>query len=221
MRPDTEKESKKLNYLNDTFGVEQETMRKVREHSVANNREGMQVSPYEGQLLKSLVVWTKSLKILELGTLFGYSAMWMASGLGEGGQICTVEKDSSRFADSQRFFAESPWASQIVGVQGDFEELRAELEAKAPFDLLFIDANKAAYYRALLWGEGLLKKGGFVIADNTFLFGGVYGEKISARWSPSVIENMKKLNARLADQNLYQGSMLPTSEGLLVAQKLF
>jgi caffeoyl-CoA O-methyltransferase len=73
------------------------------------------------------------------------------------------------------------------------------------------------YSGAKQWCE----RGGFIVADNSFLFGGVYGEQISERWSPSVAENMRQLNSRLADPELYQGSLIPTSEGLTVSQKRF
>ncbi|MEO0336838.1 MAG: class I SAM-dependent methyltransferase, partial [Pseudomonadota bacterium] len=196
-------------------------LEEVREHSQAQDREGMQVSPYEGQLLQSLVRWTGSQRILELGTLFGYSALWMASAIESGGQLVTVEKDAERFKTAKSFFAKSSSASLIHAMQGDIEELQGELSELAPFDFLFIDANKGGYWKALKWGETILKKGGFVVADNTFMFGGVYGAEISDRWSPSVVENMKRFNARVADTRLYQGSMIPTPEGLIVAQKLF
>jgi caffeoyl-CoA O-methyltransferase len=172
-------------------------------------------------LLQSLVRWTGVKKILELGTLHGYSALWMASALPEGGHLWTVEKDSTRASAARGFFDQSPQAAIITLLQGDFETQYELLEAEAPFDLLFIDANKSAYYRALQWGETVVRKGGFIVADNSFLFGGVYGEQISERWSPSVAENMRQLNSRLADPELYQGSLIPTSEGLTVSQKRF
>jgi caffeoyl-CoA O-methyltransferase len=221
MRTEDEKESKRRRYLDETFGKETEVIKRVREHSLSLGREGMQLSPHEGQLLQSLVRWTGVKKILELGTLHGYSALWMASALPEGGHLWTVEKDSTRASAARGFFDQSPQAAIITLLQGDFETQYELLEAEAPFDLLFIDANKSAYYRALQWGETVVRKGGFIVADNSFLFGGVYGEQISERWSPSVAENMRQLNSRLADPELYQGSLIPTSEGLTVSQKRF
>lgn len=210
-----------LQYLNQTFGLEDQELASIRKHAAEQNREGMQVSPYEGQILQSLVRWSGASRVLELGTLFGYSTMWMARALGDDGKLVTVEKSKERHQFATRALATLDVAGKVTLLCGDIEALKADLEAMAPFDFVFIDANKSAYLKHLMWVEPLVKKEGFIVGDNTFMFGGVYGAEIESKWSPSVIENMKKFNDRLADRQLYQASLLPTPEGLTVAQKLF
>jgi predicted O-methyltransferase YrrM len=210
-----------LRYLNQTFGVEDEALLKIRNHAQEQSREGMQVSPYEGQILQSLVRWSGSRSVLELGTLFGYSSLWMARGLGEEGRLLTVEKSEERHQFAKQAIGATEVSEKVTFLCGDIEELKGQVEQEGPFDFVFIDANKSGYLKQLLWLEPLVKCGGFIVGDNTFMFGGVFGAEVEPKWSKSVVENMKKFNERLADRQLYQASLIPTPEGLTVAQKLF
>jgi len=147
-----------IDYLNRTFAAEDLHLSKIRAHAAEANREGMQVSPYEGQLLQSLVKWTQAENVLELGTLFGYSTLWMARGLRQDGRIFTVERDQPRHDWAARALGQSEVSDRIHLLCGDIESLKSQVESFAPFDFVFIDANKSGYLTQLLWVEPLVKK---------------------------------------------------------------
>jgi caffeoyl-CoA O-methyltransferase len=131
----------------------------------------MQVGRLEGTFLRMLVRMTGARRVLEVGTFTGYSALMMAEGLPEDGQLITCDIDPVATEVARRFFARSPHGRKISLRLGPALETLKTLEG--PFDLAFIDADKgnySAYYDAIL---PLLRPGGLLVADNTLWFGRV------------------------------------------------
>jgi caffeoyl-CoA O-methyltransferase len=137
----------------------------------ASQSHAMMVGPLEGQLLALMVALTGARRVLEIGTFTGYSALSMAAALGEGGTIVTCELDPEHAALAQGHFDASPFADRIDLRLGPALETVAGLDG--PFDLVFIDADKAHY---LDYYEAVLPKvapGGVVLADNVLWSGRV------------------------------------------------
>ena len=86
--------------------------------------------------------------------------------------------------------------------------------------MVFIDADKQNYPAYLDWADKHVRKGGLIVADNTFLFGHVYGEE-STHVREGTKEAMLCFNERLADVSKYTSIILPTKEGLSIAMKRF
>ena len=131
----------------------------------------MMVGPVEGRFLETLVFATGARRVLEIGTFSGYSALAMAAGLPEGGHIVTCEIDPRAAEVARRFVAASPHAGRIEVRVGPARETVAGLAG--PFDLVFIDADKASYvdyYEAVL---PKLAERGLIVADNTLRDGRV------------------------------------------------
>lgn len=210
----------KLSYLNQIYGQEDEILQAIRAKALELNLEGMQVSPHEGRILQSLVQWSGAKKIVEIGLFLGYSTLWMARALPPGGKIISLEKNKDHFQWAQAFLQASECAEKTELRLCDAEQELKKLEAEGPFDFVFIDANKGAYLQYLDWAERHVRPGGFIVGDNTFLFGLVYGEGPKERWSEKQIETMREFNARLSDPKKYQSCLLPTGEGMTVARKI-
>ncbi len=104
---------------------------------------GMMVGNLEGRFLELLVFATGATRILEIGTFTGYSSLSMAAGLAPGGTIVSCELNPVHAEIAQRHIAFSPYADCIEVVVGPALESIAELPG--PFDLVFIDADKAGY----------------------------------------------------------------------------
>jgi caffeoyl-CoA O-methyltransferase len=130
---------------------------------------GMMVGRLEGRLLELLVFGTGASSVLEIGTFSGYSSLAMAAGLPPGGSIVTCEIDPVHAEFARRHIAASPFADQIeVRVGPAIDTINA---LPGPFDLVFIDADKAsypAYYEAVL---AKLSPRGLIVADNTLWSG--------------------------------------------------
>jgi caffeoyl-CoA O-methyltransferase len=135
---------------------------------------GMMVGPVEGQVLQMLVFLGSARRVLEIGTFTGYSALSMAAGLPDGGQIVTCEVDPRHAEVARRHIASSPFADRIEVRLGRALDTVRGLDG--PFDLVFIDADKAGYvdyYEAVL---PKLAPRGVIVADNTLWSGAVADE---------------------------------------------
>ncbi len=132
---------------------------------------GMMVGPVEGRFLETLVWLSGARRILEIGTFTGYSALSMAAALPSGGRLVTCEVDPDRAATARRHFDASPWADRIDVRVGPALDTLAGLDG--PFDLIFVDADKANYrnyYEAVL---PKLAEHGLIAVDNVLWSGRV------------------------------------------------
>jgi caffeoyl-CoA O-methyltransferase len=130
----------------------------------------------EGRFLQFVVQLSGPQRIVEIGTFTGYSALAMAEGLGEGGQILTIENNPSHANIAQGFFDRSPSGFKITLRMGEALEILKTLP-DAKTDLVFIDADKqnySAYYRESM---RILRNGGLIFADNTLWYGRIFDPK--------------------------------------------
>ncbi len=135
---------------------------------------GMMVGRLEGRFLEMLTFALGARHVLEIGTFGGYSALSMAPGLAPGGRITTLEISPVHAEFARRHIGASPYADQIEVLVGPAIETLATLEG--PFDLVFIDADKAgyaAYFEAVL---PKLAAKGLIAADNTLWSGRILDE---------------------------------------------
>lgn len=135
-------------------------------------REGvrrMNVSPTEGKLLQILALAVGAKRILEIGTLGGYSGINLARALPEDGTLITLEIDPHHAEVARRNFARAGLDSKVqVCVGSAADTLRALTAAHEPlFDLVFIDADKDSYTEYLTLALPLLREGGLMLGDNT------------------------------------------------------
>jgi predicted O-methyltransferase YrrM len=179
----------------------------------------------EGKLLQMLIKLHNVRTIVEIGTLAGYSAIWMARALPESGHLHTINKDPDHIRLAQRFFAASDVKNRITMLEGDAHEMLKTLTspAEAGFDMVFIDAEKTGYNDYLDWAEKNIRKGGLIVADNTLLFGDAAKDTApeGGTTTPAAWRSMRRFNERMANPQRYFTTLIPTQEGLTVAIKLF
>lgn len=202
----------RLDYIRQTFAPEDDALRRTRESAA----DAIAVNPEEGKFLQLLIKLGGVTKIVEIGTLAGYSAAWMSRALPPDGRIWTIEKDEKRAAVAKQNLP--PAATLLTGAALG---ILPTLENEGPFDMVFIDADKLNYDRYLDWAEKNVRKGGIIVGDNTFLFDAVWKDEPVERVRDTARAAVRAFNTRLADPQKYLGVMLPTEEGLTVAVKLF
>ena len=192
-----------------------------REASVKLGLSGISLSRGEAHVLRWVMRSKPLKKAVEIGTLTGLSGLYILDGLADGGKLWTLEKSEEHACAAEpilKSFAVEK-NMQVEVVRGDARATLEKLQAEGPFDFVFIDGNKAAYGDYLAWTEKNLKTGGMLVADNVFLGGAVYGQP-ETKFSEKQIGVLKKFNERLMDQSIWRGALLPTSEGLYIAEKL-
>ena len=174
------------------------------------------ISPNGGRLLGLLAEITGARRILEIGTLGGYSAIHLAQALPSGGTLISLEIDD-RHAEVARENVERAGLSQKVEVRvGDAGELLRGLPADEPFDLTFIDADKEGYPEYLEEALRLSRPGSLIVADNTIRGGSVLDpEDDSARAA-------RRFNAMLSEDERLSATIIPSIrariDGLAVAR---
>lgn len=207
-----------IQYIRKLYAPEDALLTRIRER-LDEQRLGWQMGAEEGKLLQMLIRLHGAKTIVEIGTLAGYSAIWMARALPQSGQIYTYEKNPEHAAWAQEFIGMSDVANKITVVEGD-ALVELEKYSGGEIDMVVIDADKPSYNAYLDWAEKRLRKGGLLVADNTLLFGTVYQEAPPEKPGKSTWEGMKRFNKRLADTSKYFSVMIATQEGLTVAVKV-
>jgi len=133
------------------------------------------VSPLQGKLLHLLARLSRARKILEIGTLGGYSAIWMARALPSGGRLISLERNPRHAAIARENIARAGLADVIDVRLGRALDSLALIHAQglAPFDLIFIDADKQNNPAYLAWALKLSEPGSVIVVDNVVRGGGI------------------------------------------------
>lgn len=211
---------KALNYVAELFAKEDEVLKTTHQSAVETGAVGMQLGAVEAKMLQLFIEMNNVKKIVEIGCFMGYSALWMARALPDDGKIFTIEHNAENAKKAQAHFDASEQKEKIILNKGKALDVLPTLEKEAPFDMVFIDADKGGYVDYLNWAEKNLRKGGLIIGDNTLLFGNVYKDEPDLnRVTKKAWKAMREFNARLADETKYQSILIPTEEGMTVAVK--
>ena len=168
----------------------------------------------QGRLLKMLVHMIRPQNILEVGTFSGYSALCMAEGLGDGGKIYTFEINDEQEDFTRPWIEQSSVADKIEFIIGDAitEAPRLGIE----FDMAFIDGDKRTYLKTYEMVLSIVRKGGFIIADNTLWDGHVVDRAYDHDRQTQGIETF---NDYVACDNRVEKVILPLRDGLTLIRK--
>ena len=126
----------------------------------------IQISPIQGKFLQLLAAACQARKILEIGSLAGYSGIWLARSLPEDGRMITLEVNPHHAGVVRSSFARAGVDNRAEVRVGRALDLLPHLESEAPFDLVFIDADKPPYPQYLDWALRLTRPGSIIVADN-------------------------------------------------------
>ena len=169
----------------------------------------------QGRLLKMLVRMARPRNILEVGTFSGYSAICMAEGLDEGGKVYTFEINDEQEDFTRPWIEGSPVADKIEFVIGD--AITEAPRLGIVFDMAFIDGDKRTYIQAYEMALTVVRRGGFILADNTLWDGHVVDRAYDRDRQTRGIEEFNDLVAR--DPRV-ERVILPMRDGLTIIRKL-
>lgn len=200
-------------YVADLFATEDSILKELRRASVAAGLPQISISRSEGKLLQVLLRAVNAHRVLELGTLGGYSALWMARALPAVGRLITVERDPKRAELASRFVERAGLADRVTVRVGSAAELLPDLVEEGPFDAVFIDADKEGYPDYLDWCSDNVRAGGLVIGDNAFKSGQVLESETS---DPGVL-GIREFNRRMASDPRFTSIVVPMRDGIAIA----
>jgi predicted O-methyltransferase YrrM len=178
------------------LGASDPVMEKVLAASEAAGLPAIQVSPLQGRMLMLLAQAAGSRRILEIGTLGGYSTIWMARALPQGGSLVTLEAEPHHAEVATANIADAGLAGMVEVRQGPANDTLAALinEGVRPFDFVFIDADKAGYPIYLEWALKLTWPGSLIVADNMVRGGAV----VDADSSDEAVRGVRQFNEDVA-----------------------
>ncbi len=213
-------------YIEDVFVTESNERLQILKDLIENNKNGIQVSPSEGHLLKFFSKLINAKKIVEIGTLFGYSTSWFLESVFEDDlldsselkKVWSLEKDEFHFKMASKHLAEHIRLDRLEILLGEANENLKSISRYGPFDLIFIDANKSGYMDYFNWAEQNLRSGGLIIADNTFLLGLVFNDQEPSNHQKAW-KIIREFNNTIASHPSFISTMIPTNEGLTIAFK--
>ncbi len=167
----------------------------------------------EGTFLRMLVELSGARRVLEIGTFTGFSALMMAKGLPEDGELITIEVNEEYARIAKEFFGRAEWGKRIRLIVGDAREKLKDFPAES-FDFIFVDADKSSYPYYYERGMELLRRGGLLVFDNALWKGEVLNPR-DAR-SRAIDEVNKKA---LADPRT-EIVLLTVRDGMLLVRKV-
>lgn len=156
-------------YSREVFGSEDDHLSGLMHEAVAAGLPDIAVTADVGRLLRILTSMTRGLLAVEVGTLAGYSGIWIARGLRPNGKLITIELDPKHAAFAREQFARAGVADQVEIRLGKGIEVLTDLAAEiepGSVDVLFIDAVKTEYSEYFQAARPLIAVGGLVLADN-------------------------------------------------------
>ncbi len=184
------------NYISTLFAEEDEALKEALENNEAAGMPAIDISPVQGRLLQVLAHMCGARHVLELGTLGGYSTIWLARALPADGRLITVEL-MPEYASVARTNIDRAGIGEKVAIRvGRALDVLAMLEKEGvpPFDMIFMDADKPPYTEYLEWALRHSRPGTVIVADNVIRGGRV----LDANSSDPAVKGVQRFNEALA-----------------------
>ncbi|MEN6544154.1 O-methyltransferase [Parvibaculum sp.] len=195
-------------YFADRLAPSDDILESVLAANAAAGLPPHDVSPLQGRFLELLVRLTRASRVLEIGTLGGYSTIWMARALSDDGRIVTLEADEAHATVARTNFERAGLSDRIDLRVGPALSTLPTLEGEKqrPFDLVFIDADKPSNPDYLVWALKLTRPGSLIIGDNVVRDGAV----IDAQSADPRVQGVRRFTDLLAEEPRLVATALQT-----------
>ncbi|HET8667121.1 MAG TPA: O-methyltransferase [Terriglobales bacterium] len=181
---------------------------------IASERRIPIVGPLVGRLLHQIAEMIGAKNVFEMGSAIGYSTIWWARALSDGGRVIYTDGDRNNADQARRFFERAGVPDRIDVRVGDAMEILSE--SKAEYDIIFNDVDKEDYPRVFRVAVPRLRKGGLLISDNTLWHGDVADPEFDNDERTRAIREFNRLMYESKD---LLTTILPLRDGIAVARK--
>ena len=199
-----------LQYLEGVHGAHDAGLAAAFAAPARNDMPAIMVSPSDGRVLELLLRMIGAERVVEVGTLAGYSAIRMAAALPANGRLWTIEYEERHAEVARQMIADAGYSDRIEVLQGAALDVLPTLVAHGPFDAVFIDADKVNYDNYGKWAADNLRPGGLLLGDNAFFFGNLMNDSDGA-------QAMRRFHEQAAQA--FHSVCIPNPDGLLLGIK--
>jgi len=203
-------------YIEELFAVEDSVLKRVRERHAELDLPPIHISPDEGKLLHVLLRAAGARTVLEIGSLAGYSGIWLARALPAGGMLTTIEKHPVHAELARQAYAEAGLAERVRLIEGEALSVLETLPPDTAFDAVFVDADKDPLPLYFEWSVRLLRPGGLLLCDNAFFHGSVVDP---SDHSPQA-EGVRAFNRLAATDRRVVSAVIPIRDGVVIGVKV-
>lgn len=201
-------------YAEQYSSPEDDLLKKVNEFTQKHPEAQMLSGHLQGKVLEMLSCMIRPRRILEIGTFTGYSALCLAKGLTEDGQLHTIEISEKEATKAKDFFLQSPYNSRIILHLGSALDIIPTLQET--WDIVFIDADKPSYIEYFNLVLPKLRQNGFIFADNIFFHGQVLEQEVKGKNAKGI----KAFNEYIEQRTDIEKAVLTLRDGLFLIRKL-
>ena len=201
-------------YIVTLFAPEDELLGALREEADRSGLPTTAISADAGRFLQVLLRSIGARRVLEVGTLAGYSAIWMARALPPDGRLVTVEREEAYVAFAQRYVERGGLAGLVSIRRGRALDVLPSLDGEV-FDFVFLDADRARLATYFDWAVRLTRPGGLVAVHNVLLGGRVADRE--GKNDDDELRAMRAFNARLAGDPRVSSILVPAYDGFAIA----
>ena len=194
---------------------EDDFLRRVKDAARGAGLPAIWIAPEQAAFMQILLRLASAREVIEVGTLGGYSAIWMARALPSGGRVRTIELDAKHAAFAREWIGRSDVADKIELHEGAGAEVLPGF-ADDSADAAFLDADKASYPIYLREALRIVRGGGLIMVDNAFAFGQLLSDQPTDRDVPAV----RAFNEYMSSVKQIQSVIVPIGDGLWVGVKL-
>jgi Predicted O-methyltransferase len=199
-------------YIVGLFGAEDQLLATLREEADRTGLPPIAISADEGRLLQVLLTSISARRVIEVGTLGGYSAICMARALPPDGLLLSIEINEQHAAFARKYIGRAGLADRVDVRVGRALDVLPALDGER-FDAIFLDADKEPLPTYFEWALRLVRPGGLIIGDNALWGGRVYSDQESDERTRGV----REFNRRMATDPRVLGIIVPTHDGVAVA----
>lgn len=176
------------------------------------------IRPQMQGLLRLLITWGSPMRILEVGTAIGFSALFMSAYAPEGCQITTIEKYEKRIPLARENFAKAGKSDCITLLEGDAAEILSSLKDDGAYDFIFMDAAKGQYIHFLPEVLRLLAPDGLLVSDNVLQDGDILESRFAVeRRNRTIHSRMREYLFELTHHEALRTVVLPVGDGVTVS----
>jgi caffeoyl-CoA O-methyltransferase len=207
---------KTRDYITKVFVPQDKILEQILEDLPKKGLPAIAIQAEEGRYLQFLTRSCGAKKALEIGTLGGYSGTWIARGLVDGGKLITLEKEQKHADVARANFVKAGVGDRLEIRIGEALDTLKTLANEAPFDFVFIDADKTGYITYFDWAVQNVRLNGIIAAHNALRRGAV----VDLKNKEEDTEAMRAFNIHVADEKRVISTLFPAGDGMVIAVKI-